>query len=177
MANSNDKKWYPLRVTYQQEMKVKYDLDRKKIKNFIPMTYSYKIRGQRRIKELKPAIHNLIFVYISEENLISYKEQSSLPIRYIMNRETRTPITISDKDMENFIGITGSMDEQLIFLESNPLNWNKGQKVKIIGGIFKGYHGRFVRIKGDRRVVIEIPGIIAVATGFIHPSLILPIDD
>lgn len=177
MTQEKEKKWFPLRVTYRQEMKVKYDLDRKKIKNFIPMTYTYKIRGQRRVKELKPAIHNLIFVYMSEEDLAFYKEKSSLPIRYIMNREKKTPITIADKEMANFIGVAGSLDEQLIFIESDPINWNKGQKVKIIGGPFEGYHGRFVRVKGDRRVVIEIPGIIAVATGFMHPSLIIPIND
>lgn len=64
-------------------MKVKHDLDRKRIECFIPMTYVYKIKGQRRIKELKPAIHNIIFVHISEEGLKQYKESSDLPIRYL----------------------------------------------------------------------------------------------
>lgn len=177
MASSDNKKWFPLRVTYRQEMKVKHDLDRKRIECFIPMTYVYKIKGQRRIKELKPAIHNLIFVHISEEGLKQYKESSDLPIRYIMNRETNTPVYIPDKEMTNFIGISGSHDEQLIYLNPDPRNWEKGQRVKIIGGIFKGYSGRFMRIKGDRRIVVEIPGIIAIATGFIHPSLLVPIEN
>ena len=158
-------------------MKVKHDFDRKRIECFIPMTYVYKIKGQRRIKELKPAIHNLIFVHISEEDLKQYKESTDLPIRYIMNRETNTPIHIPDKEMTNFIGISGSHDEQLIYLNPDPRNWEKGQLVKIIGGIFKGYSGRFMRIKGDRRIVVEIPGIIAIATGFIHPSLLVPIEN
>ena len=34
-----------------------------------------------------------------------------------------------------------------------------------------------MRIKGDRRIVVEIPGIIAIATGFIHPSLLVPIEN
>jgi len=79
--------------------------------------------------------------------------------------------------MINFIGISGSHDEQLIYLNPDPRNWEKGQLVKIIGGIFKGYSGRFMRIKGDRRIVVEIPGVIAIATGFIHPSLLVPIEN
>lgn len=176
-ATATEKKWYPLRVTYQQEMKVKHDLDSKKIECFIPMTYVYKMHGERRIKQLKPAIHNLIFVRLSEVEIKEYKERSPLPIRYIMNRETRKPITIPDRQMHNFIGVAGTYDEQLIYLDPNPQNWKKGQRVRIMGGIFNGYEGRFLRIKGDRRVVVEIPGIIAVATGYIHPSLIEPIAD
>ena len=33
--------WFPMRVTYQREMKVKAELDRLEIENFIPMTYQF----------------------------------------------------------------------------------------------------------------------------------------
>ena len=52
----------------------------------------------------------------------------------------------------------------------------KGDKVRITGGIFSGVEGVFVRVKGDRRVVVSIQGIMAVATAFIHPSLIEKIE-
>lgn len=177
MAIKCDKHWYALRVTYQREMKVKYDLDSKRIENFIPMKYTFHNRGERRVKVLTPVIHNLIFVHTSEEELIRYKERSELPIRYIIDKVSKKPIVIPDKQMNNFIGVAGSYDEQLIYLESNPQNWEKGQHVRITGGVFKGYEGRFVRVKNDRRVVVEIPGFIAVATGFIHPSLLEPINE
>lgn len=31
--------WFPMRVTYSRELKVKAELDRLEIENFIPMTY------------------------------------------------------------------------------------------------------------------------------------------
>ena len=31
--------WFPMRVTYQREMKVKAELDRLGIENFVPMRY------------------------------------------------------------------------------------------------------------------------------------------
>ena len=42
----------------------------------------------------------------------------------------------------------------------------------MLGGIFEGAEGTLLRIKGDRRVVVSIPGVIAVATANIHASLL-----
>ena len=36
------KTWFPMRVTYQREMKVKAELDRLGIENFLPMRYKGK---------------------------------------------------------------------------------------------------------------------------------------
>lgn len=174
---SQSKQWFAIRVTYNREMKVKRELDSLHIENFLPMTHRIVIRGERKIKELVPAIHNLIFVYITATELKSYKATTSLPIRYIMNRETREPIVIPERQMKNFIAVAGNISEQIVYLEPNLSNFKKGDKVKIIGGVFEGAEGYFMRIKGDRRVVVCISGIAAVATAFIHPSLVTKIDD
>lgn len=158
-------------------MKVKRELDSKHIENFLPMKYRLVTRGERKIKELVPAIHNLIFVNITASDLKEYKATTTLPIRYIMNRETREPIVIPQQQMDNFIAVAGNETEQLIYLEPNIANFKKGDKVKITGGVFEGAEGYFMRIKGDRRVVVCINGIAAVATTFIHPSLVEKIDD
>ena len=171
------KQWFAIRVTYNRELKVKADLDARNIDNFLPMHYVYKISGEKRVKNLVPAIHNLIFVLIEPSAMTEYKATTSLPIRYIMNRETNRPMMIPRKQMDNFIAVAGSYDEQLIYLDNAPLDLKKGDKVKILGGIFEGAVGTLMRIKGDRRVVVEIPGIIAVATMHIHPSLLEKITD
>lgn len=171
------KRWFAIRVTYNREMKVKRELDSLHIENFLPMTYRIVMRGERKIKELVPAIHNLIFVNISAEKLREYKSTTQLPIRYIMNRETREPIIIPERQMKNFIAVAGNLSEQIVYLEPNASNFKKGDKVKIIGGVFEGAEGYFMRIKGDRRVVVCINGLAAVATAFIHPSLVTKIND
>ena len=94
-----------------------------------------------------------------------------------MNRETREPIVIPERQMKNFIAVAGNLSEQIVYLEPNLSNFKKGDKVKIIGGVFEGAEGYFMRIIGDRRVVVCISGIAAVATAFIHPSLVTKIDD
>lgn len=170
------KQWYAIRVTYNREMKVKRELDSLHIENFLPMKYRIVMRGERKIKELVPAIHNLIFVNINKAALKEYKATTTLPIRYIMDRETREPIVIPDYQMKNFVAVAGNLKEQIVYLEPNVSNFKKGDKVRITGGVFEGTEGYFMRIKGDRRVVVCINGLAAVATTFIHPSLIEKID-
>ena len=173
----DSKRWFAIRVTYNREIKVKRELDSLHIENFLPMKFRLIERGDKKIKELVPAIHNLIFVNITASDLKEYKATTTLPIRYIMNRETREPIIIPEYQMKNFIAVAGNVAEQLVYLEPNLSNFAKGDKVKITGGVFEGAEGYFMRIKGDRRVVVCINGIAAVATAFVHPSLVAKINE
>lgn len=173
----NTQNWYAIRVTYNREMKVKRELDARHIENFLPMKYRIVMRGKRRIKEKIPAIHNLIFAYIDSEKLKELKQTTTLPIRYIMDRETHRPVTIPDRQMKSFIAVSGTLNEQLIYLEPDLSKLQKGDKVRITGGVFAGAEGYFIRLKGDRRVVVCVQGIAAVATTFIHPSLVEKLTD
>lgn len=172
MILDEEYKWYPLRVTYNREIKVKQALDSLKIKNFLPMKNKKILRGERLIKIKVAAIHNLIFVYMPLKRLHELKTSSTLPIRYIMNRESGQPIIVPDNQMKNFIAVAGAIDEQIVYLDPNISNFTKGDKVRIVGGIFEGTEGYFMRIKGDRRVVVCLHGLAAVATAFIHPNFV-----
>lgn len=172
--------WYALRVTYNREMKVKADLDERGFRNFVPMQYKAQVRNGRLVKRLVPSVHNLIFVYIEPSRMREYKEETALPIRYIMRTDSvtnrRVPITVPQQQMESFIAVAGTYDEQLIYLNPDPGDFSKGDRVCILGGPFEGAEGVFVRLKGDRRVVVEIEGVVAVATTYIHPSLLQKLD-
>ncbi len=175
--NLDEKKWYAIRVTYNREMKVKAELETMNVEHFLPMQYKEVMQGERKVRILKPSIHNLIFIYATKDEIIDYKMSTALPIRYIMDRETNRPMIIPERQMRNFIAVAGTYDEQIIYLECNPTNMKRGERVRITGGIFAGAEGEFIRVKGDRRVVVTIPGVAAVATAFIHPSLIEKISD
>lgn len=167
-----DTSWYALRVTYSRELALKEYLDEKSIENFIPMHYEYVVKGERKIRKLVPVVHNLVFVRSSRNCIDQIKNTISLPVRYIMNRETNLPITIPERQMHHFIAVAGTNDEQLVYLEPSVVAFRKGQRVRVTGGIFEGVEGEFIRIKNDRRVMVSIQGVMAVATTFIHPSFI-----
>lgn len=171
--------WYALRITYHRELVLKEFLDKNNIENFIPMRYEYVTRKEQRIRKLVPAIHNLVFIYSTRKKIDEIKEENAvlLPLRYIMDRETKQPIIVPEIQMRHFIAIAGSYDQQVIYLPPTEYSMQKGDRVRITGGVFEGVEGIFVRVKGDRRVVVSIQGVMAVATTFIHPSLIVPITE
>lgn len=171
------KVWYAIRVTYNRELKVKEDLDSRGITNFVPMQYRREERNGVMVKRLVPSVHNLIFIHITPSDMKEYKMTTDLPIRYIMNRETHKPIIVPSREMENFIKVAGTYNEKLIFLNPDPGDFAKGERVRIIGGAFAGAEGVFVRVKGDRRVIVNVEGLVAVATTFVHPSMIEKITD
>ena len=172
-----EKLWYAIRVTYNRELKVKDDLDARGITNFVPMQYRREERNGRMIKRLVPSVHNLIFIHLTPSEMREYKMSTDLPIRYIMNRETRKPITVPTHEMESFIKVAGTYNEKLIYLNPEPGDFAQGERVRIIGGDFAGAEGIFIRFKGDRRVLINVQGVVAVATTYVHPSMIEKIDE
>ena len=175
-----EKLWYAIRVTYNRELKVKEDLDARGITNFVPMQYRREERNGVMVKHLVPSIHNLIFINLTPSEMKEYKETTALPIRYIMTpgaRGTRKPMTVPNHQMENFIKVAGTYEEKLIYLNPNPEDFAQGERVRIIGGQFAGAEGIFVRIKRDRRVLVSVPGLVAVATTYVHPSMIEKITD
>lgn len=172
-----EKVWFAIRVTYNRELKVKEDLDTRGITNFVPMQYRREERNGVMVKRLVPSVHNLIFIHITPSDMKEYKMTTDLPIRYIMNRETHKPIIVPSHEMENFIKVAGTYNEKLIYLNPDPGDFAKGERVRIIGGAFAGAEGVFVRVKGDRRVIVNVEGLVAVATTFVHPSMIEKITD
>ena len=170
--------WYALRVTYCREMRVKVELDGLGIRNFVPMQIKGFLRGGRLVKRLVPSVHNLIFVYIEPSRMKEYKSSTALPVRYIMhdNNGHREPVTVPQRQMDSFIAVAGTHDEQLLYLSPKPGDFSQGDRVRILGGPFEGAEGVFVRVKGDRRVVVSIEGVVAVATTYVHPSLLKKID-
>lgn len=170
--------WYALRVTYCREMALKAWLDEQSIANFIPMRYEYLEKDGKKVRKLVPAVHNLVFVHTDRRRLdeLRSSQDFSVPIRCILDREHRRPVVVPDAQMRNFIAVAGNYEQTVLYFEPSELNIPKGSRVRITGGIFEGVEGEFVRIRHDRRVVVAIEGVMAVATTFIHPSLVEPID-
>ena len=95
-------------------------------------------------------------------------------MQYITDTRSGQKIIISDSEMQRFIAVAGTYNDHLMYFQPDELNLSKGTKVRITGGDFEGQEGVFLKVKGarDRRVVIEIQGVIAVALATIHPDLI-----
>lgn len=171
-ASQEDKRWFALRATYNRELMVKDDLEQCGWECFVPMRVVKRERGSIVERRLEPSVHNLLFVHCTERELKEYKRATTMPVRYIMNRVTRRPLVVPDGQMRSFMAVANATEEDVVYLTPKPGDFAAGERVRIIGGVFKGAEGVFVRVKGDRRVVVSIEGVIAVATTFVHPSLL-----
>lgn len=167
--------WFAVSAPHQRELKAQKLLEGYNIETFIPMRYEVveSTKGKKRI--LAPAIHNLLFARTSRRLLQQIK--TGIPyIQYKTRRENgrNVPIIIPDEQMEQFIAVCSTHDDHLMFLQPEEVNLRKGTRVRILGGAFDGIEGVFVEMKGrrERRVVVLIEGLTAVATAEITPDLI-----
>ena len=175
--------WFPMRVTYQREMKVKAELDRLGIECFVPMRYKVvelpldKLRvrngGDTELRrELVPAINNLIFVRSTQERISGLKASNEVlePLRYMMDRTASREnafMTVGDREMENFMRVASRTDDSVMFLDEETLVGKEGKRVEIMGGAFEGVTGVIRRVKRCKRVVVEIDGVASVAIAFV----------
>ena len=165
--------WFAMRVTYRREMKAKRLLDEAGIENFVPLRFAVRYRYGRKVKELVPVVRGLIFVHSTGPEIQRVK--SGMPyLQYIMDKRLGAKIVVPEKQMRLFIAVTGTYDEHLLWFQGDELNLKTGDRVRIVAGEFEGYEGVFVKVRGarDRRVVVAIEGVIAVALATVSPDLI-----
>ena len=170
----SERAWYPMRVTYGREVKVKEALDTLGIENFLPMHYELVDPGDGNKKRmLVPAIHNLIFIYDSREDITLLKttRREFQPLRYITKRFAESIddniLTVPDSQMQNFIRVASVQDDSVMFLETGDYINKIGQRVQITEGYFAGVEGVVKRIKKNKHVVVQLEGLAAVAITYV----------
>ena len=167
-------RWHVLRATYARELKVQTALQEKGIRTFIPMMWSVPSSPTRSgiPRKLVPAVSGLVFALATREALDLYIRSfgDARPVNYYWDRATNAPLTVPAKAMEDFITIASTLDEDLIYLTEVSEKLREGQEVTILEGPFKGVQGRIVRIKKNRRVMVELPGMMAVASTYVKPN-------
>ena len=175
--------WYALRVSYSRELKVQKALDALGVKTFVPMmwkrcpvkpgmtkpaTTTSAVNSDRK---LVPAVGNLCFAYSTrtalEDFIRGYGEAS--PVHFYWDRTANRPLTVPDKAMNDFITVASTLDEDIVYVTEISAKLREGQTVMVKDGPFKGVEGKVVRIRKSRRVLVELPGMLAVATTYIDP--------
>ena len=173
--------WFPMRVTYQREMKVKAELDRLGIENFVPMRYKVvesQNNGDAELRrELVPAINNLIFVRSTQERVSELKRTNEVlePLRYMMDHTDvgeHSIMTVADRKMENFMRVASRTDDSVMFLDNETVVGKEGKRVEIMSGAFEGVTGVIRRVKRCKRVVVEIEGVASVAIAWVPAGML-----
>ena len=180
----SERAWYPMRVTYGREVKVKEALDKLGIDNFLPMHYELVDPGDgNKRRMLVPAIHNLIFVHDSREDITLLKttRREFQPLRYITKHFAESVadniLTVPETQMRNFMRVASVQDDSVIFLDNSDYLNRVGRRVLITEGYFAGVEGVIKRIKKNKHVVVQLEGLAAVAVTYVPASCLRTLDD
>ena len=167
IVNSLDEPaWFAMSATFGRELKAKTFLESKQVRCFVPMRYEIvKDKTQGKIRKLVPAINNLIFVYTTKERIQALKSVAEY-LQYLTKPVggKNIPITVPEYQMQQFMTVCDTYNENLVYISPNEINLKEGTPVKIIGSEFDGIEGTFVKVNKSRkkRVVVMIQGLTAV---------------
>lgn len=168
---SSESMWFVLRVSYSRELKISERLNGMGIRTFVPMMWRRRIENGKEKRELVPAVNNLCFAFSNYEDLVGfikgYGDKS--PVHFYWDRTANRPLVVPQKAMEDFMTVASAVDHDILYIQKITPKLREGQTVTVIDGPFKGITGRIVRIKKSRRVLVELPDLLAAATAYINP--------
>ena len=163
--------WFVLRVTYSRELKIKDALDKRGVSTFVPMMWKKVEKEGNTRKMLVPAVNNLCFVFWTKADIDAFISEfgDKSPVHYYWDRTSSRPMTVPSKTMDDFVKVASSLDEDLVYMTEISDKLREGQTVKVRSGAFAGVEGKIVRIRKSRRLMVELPGMLAVASTYINP--------
>ncbi|MBR6842467.1 MAG: UpxY family transcription antiterminator [Prevotella sp.] len=174
------KSWYVFRASYGREDRAKDYIVADGTFVYIAKRYARKTVNGKQKKVLETLIPNLLFVYTTEDKAEGYvKRTPALSfLTYYYNHfeldkdQKNPPLTVSCKEMENFIIATCNSSEHLKFIDESQCHFKGGDTVKVIDGMFKGVEGRVARVSGQQRVVLSLTDIGLISTAYIPTAFL-----
>ena len=173
MAEASDNEhWYALKVFYNKVFAVEEELTADGVQCYVPTEATIVERNGQRRHVRRPVINSLMFFRSSESRAIGV--ESRLSDRVILYRHQRrgAPYAIPDHEMDIFILVTSTGETGLDYFGDADPSFVEGQRVRVTDGPFRGAEGCIKRIHGDRRLLVTIRGICAVATTYIPKAFL-----
>ena len=180
-----DKSWYVFRASYGREDKASDYIVEDGTYVYIAKRYARKSVNGEQKKVLETLIPNLLFVYTTKEQADTYIKHThflSFLSFYLDHfkydeKHNNPPLTVSCKEMENFIIATCNKSEHLKFVDEEQCHFKGGEIVKIVDGSFKGVEGRVARVAGQQRVIVTLSQVGLVSTAYVPTAFLSIISD
>lgn len=165
--------WFALKVFYNKVLVVEDLLNQCSLESYIPMEEVIVQRGEQQKKVRRPVVNSLMFVRASWPVLKDLQRGHYHEFCFYLNADKTAPAVIPEHEFNVFRVVTSAMAHGLeYFSDEAMVNYDKGERVRVVEGPFAGTEGFVKRIRRDRRVLVVIPGVIAVATTYV-PSCFL----
>ena len=158
-SDNQNLKWYAVKIFYNRAEAVC-----EKLKAKVTTVYRQSI------------IPSYVFLRCSEEQILEIREKYREQLFVYYNAEKTRPKAIPEQEMTSFILVTSSDYSDIMFLGDDKAEYHQGERVRVIEGAFKGAEGYIKRIKRDRKLIVSINGVAAIALAYIPPKFLEKID-
>ena len=155
--------WYALKVFYNRTAAVRGELEAAGCETYVPSVVIEKIDAGGLRYGTKPIITSLLFVNCTEEFLSAFKHTHDGDFLYYCDLATKKPGKIPEAEFINFREATKTPDPDAMYLGSDTEWFKDGERVLVTEGIHKGRVGWIRRIKGQKRFIVCVEGVSAVA--------------
>lgn len=180
-----NKNWYVFRASYGREDKAADYIVEDGIFVYIAKRFVRKSLNGKTKRVLETLIPNLLFVYATPEKAEEYiRNTPALSyLSYYYNHfkkdteDKNPPLTVSCKEMENFILATCNKSEYLMFVNEGQCHFKGGEFVRVLDGLFKGVEGRVARVSGQQRVIVSITKVGLVSTAYVPTAFLQIIEE
>lgn len=184
LRNEEKRQWYALRTTYGRERKAYDYLVAHGVEAYLPLLKSVKLLDGKRITVEESRIPNLFFARGTENELkVFVYDNVNLPyIRFYYRRSSvgrsivNIPLVVPDDQMVSLKVICETDSDDVVVTSDVVERFQKGQRVRIIDGKFKGVIGVVARYQSQQRVGVIIEGLLTVCTAYV-PSAFIEILD
>ena len=153
--SQDDVRWYAAKVYYNRMTPLRERLVSDGVGYFIPSM-----------------ITSLLFVKASAKYMTQFEDDYRGKMWVYRDVLSGQYSAIPDREMEVFVFVCTAGQQGLSYLGEDRPEYHQGDRVRVTDGMFKGAEGYIKRIKKDRRLVVSIRGVAAVATSYIPPQFL-----
>ena len=117
-----------------------------------------------------PKITTLVFIRSTLKLIDDFKtfREAGLHLYYLRSRIDSQPIVVPDVQMSLFIKICQASEMPILMTEAPKVKL--GDKVRVKEGPYAGLVGNVVRIRKQKRVLVNIADVIWATTAYIGPD-------
>jgi transcription antitermination factor NusG len=180
--------WYGIKVFYNRVKFIKEKLDAEGITTYVAMkrdgtpliaSLMFVHCSLPVVQRIKVENNDYLFVYTrkahSQQTLVNISTGASVTVN--SDYESNIPSAISDDEMQAFMIVANSGIDTLQYLGDDDPRYHVGAKVRVLKGPLKGAVGYIKRIKKDRKFIVCVSGIAAIATMHINPEDLASVED
>jgi transcription antitermination factor NusG len=156
--------WYAMRVFNGRVFRIRDEIESAGMETYMAMKTVDLMRDGALVYEQKQIVPSLLFVRTDLRWLLGFKHVHFSDILLYRSGKGGPPAPIPDSEMDMFMFVTSAGKGADVELLGNDFScFKKGERVRVVEGIYKGAEGIVKRIRRDRKLLVAVNGVAVVA--------------